>query len=73
MDIWEIIILRPMINVLIVVSKYLFNSPGMAIIVFTIIIRGADVPAYQETASFEQKNAGSAAQNSGTAEKVRQR
>ena len=39
MDIWEIIILRPMINVLIVGSKYLFNSPGLAIIVFTILIR----------------------------------
>ena len=44
MDIWEIIILRPMINVLIVISKYLFNSPGLAIIVFTIIIRAAMYP-----------------------------
>lgn len=33
-----------MINVLIVVSKYLFNSPGIAIIVFTIIIRGVMYP-----------------------------
>ena len=44
MDIWEIIILRPMINVLIVVSKFLFNSPGLAIIVFTILIRLAMFP-----------------------------
>ena len=37
--IWELIILNPMINVLIVVSKFLFNSPGLAIILFTIIMR----------------------------------
>jgi len=39
LDPWEIVILRPMINVLIVGSKYLFNSPGLAIIIFTIIIK----------------------------------
>ena len=44
MDIWEIIILRPMINVLIVISKYLFSSPGLAIIVFTIAIRAVMYP-----------------------------
>ena len=44
MDIWEIVILRPMINVLIVTSKYLFNSPGLAIIVFTILIKVAMYP-----------------------------
>lgn len=44
MDIWEIIILRPMINVLIVGSKFLFNSPGLAIIVFTILIRAVMYP-----------------------------
>ena len=44
MDILEIIILRPMINVLIVGSKFLFNSPGLAIIVFTILIRAVMYP-----------------------------
>ena len=44
MDIWEIVILRPMINVLIVASKYLFGSPGLAIIIFTILIRAAMYP-----------------------------
>jgi len=44
LDIWEIVILRPMINVLIVTSKYLFNSPGLAIIVFTILIKVAMYP-----------------------------
>jgi len=44
LDIWEIVILRPMINVLIVASKYLFNSPGLAIIVFTILIRAVMYP-----------------------------
>ena len=33
-----------MINVLIVASKYLFNSPGLAIIVFTILIRAVMYP-----------------------------
>ena len=33
-----------MINVLIVGSKYLFNSPGLAIIVFTIVIRAVMYP-----------------------------
>jgi YidC/Oxa1 family membrane protein insertase len=42
--IWELIILNPMINVLIVVSKFLFNNPGIAIIVFTIVIRLAMYP-----------------------------
>ncbi len=42
--IWELIILNPMINVLIVVSKYIFNSPGLAIIIFTVIIRAAMYP-----------------------------
>ena len=42
--IWELIILNPMINILIVVSKYIFNSPGLAIIIFTIIIRAAMYP-----------------------------
>jgi YidC/Oxa1 family membrane protein insertase len=42
--IWELIILNPMINVLIVVSKYIFNSPGLAIIIFTVIIRTAMYP-----------------------------
>jgi YidC/Oxa1 family membrane protein insertase len=42
--IWELLILNPMINMLIVVSKYLFNSPGLAIIIFTIIIRAVMYP-----------------------------
>ena len=33
-----------MVNVLIVVSKFLFNNPGLAIIVFTILIRLAMFP-----------------------------
>ncbi len=42
--IWQLIILNPMINILIVVSKYIFNSPGLAIIAFTIIIKAAMYP-----------------------------
>ena len=42
--IWDLIILEPMINVLIMLSSYLFNSFGLTIILLTIIIRGAMYP-----------------------------
>jgi len=38
-EIWDLIILNPMINILIVLSHYLFNSFGLTIIVLTIIVR----------------------------------
>ena len=41
---WDLIILNPMINVLIVLSDYLFNSFGLTIIVLTIVIRAAMYP-----------------------------
>ena len=40
MNIWDLIILQPVINVLIVLTNYLFSSFGLAIIVLTIITRG---------------------------------
>lgn len=43
-DIWDLIILSPMINVLIVVSSYLGGSFGVTIIFLTIVIRGAMFP-----------------------------
>ncbi len=43
-EIWDLIILSPMINVLIVVSGALFNNFGLAIIVLTIIVRGLTTP-----------------------------
>ena len=43
-EIWNLIILNPFINVLIVLSDYLFNSFGAAIIAFTIVVRGAMYP-----------------------------
>ena len=39
MNIWDLIILQPMINVLIAMTNYLFSSFGLAIIVLTIITR----------------------------------
>jgi len=42
--IWNLIILSPMINVLVVISKYLFSNFGLAIIVLTIIVRAATLP-----------------------------
>ncbi|MDH5695265.1 MAG: YidC/Oxa1 family membrane protein insertase [Dehalococcoidia bacterium] len=39
-DIWNLIAMQPMINTLIVLSHYLFNSFGLAIIALTIIING---------------------------------
>jgi YidC/Oxa1 family membrane protein insertase len=43
-DIWNLIILSPLINAFIMVSHYLFNSFGLTIIVFTILIRAAMYP-----------------------------
>lgn len=44
MNIWDIAILGPIINVLIALSHYLFGSFGLAIIVLTLIIRLAMLP-----------------------------
>ncbi len=43
-DIWNLIILSPTINILVVLSDYLFNSFGLAIIVLTIVIRVLTLP-----------------------------
>ncbi|MFH1775721.1 MAG: YidC/Oxa1 family membrane protein insertase [Chloroflexota bacterium] len=42
--IWDLIILQPVINSLIVVSHNLFSSFGLTIILFTIFIRGITYP-----------------------------
>ena len=39
MNAWDIAILQPMINVLIVLSHFLFNNFGLTIIILTLIIR----------------------------------
>ena len=43
-EIWDLIILSPMINVLIVVSGFLFHNFGLSIIALTIIVRGITMP-----------------------------
>ena len=43
-EIWNLIILSPMINVLIVVSQYLGNNFGLAIIALTIFVRFVTIP-----------------------------
>ncbi len=43
-DIWNLIILSPVINVLVMLSKYLLNNFGLAIIALTIIIRLLTLP-----------------------------
>ena len=50
-DIWNLAILSPMINVLIVMSKYLLNNFGLAIIALTIVIRLATLPLNVKQAS----------------------
>jgi YidC/Oxa1 family membrane protein insertase len=40
-DIWNLIAMQPMINTLIVLTNYLFNHFGLAIIALTIIVNGA--------------------------------
>ena len=44
MNPWELIILQPMTNVLIMISHYLANSFGMAIIALTIVVNVAMFP-----------------------------
>jgi YidC/Oxa1 family membrane protein insertase len=43
-DIWNLIAMQPMINTLIVLTNYLFNNFGVAIIVLTIIVNGLMLP-----------------------------
>ena len=43
-EIWDLIILQPIINSLVVLSSVLFSSFGLTIIVLTIIIRGLMLP-----------------------------
>ncbi|MFC1860905.1 YidC/Oxa1 family membrane protein insertase [Chloroflexota bacterium] len=44
MNVWDLIILQPMINILIALSDYLFNNFGITIIALTIIIRFCMLP-----------------------------
>ncbi len=46
--IWDLIILNPMVNVLIVLSHYLFNNFGLTIIVLTILVNLAMFPLTQK-------------------------
>jgi YidC/Oxa1 family membrane protein insertase len=43
-DIWNLIAMQPVINTLIVLSHYLFNNFGLAIIALTIVVNGAMLP-----------------------------
>jgi YidC/Oxa1 family membrane protein insertase len=43
-DIWNLIAMQPMINTLIVLTSYLFNNFGLAIIVLTIIVNACMFP-----------------------------
>ncbi len=52
---WDLIILNPMINVLIVLSQYLFDSFGLTIIVLTIIIRALMYPLTQKQLQASKK------------------
>ncbi len=42
--IWDLIILSPMINVMVVLTRFLFNNLGLSIIVLTIVIRAVMYP-----------------------------
>ena len=44
MDLWNLILLNPILNFLIILSSVLFNSFGLAIIVLTIIVRLVILP-----------------------------
>lgn len=42
--IWDLIILSPMINIMVVLTRFLFNNLGLSIIVLTIVIRAVMYP-----------------------------
>jgi YidC/Oxa1 family membrane protein insertase len=44
LNIWDIVILQPMINILIALSNYLANNFGLTVIVLTVIIRILMIP-----------------------------
>ncbi len=48
---WNLIILEPIINVLIVLSHYLFSNFGLAIIALTIVVNGAMYPLIRKQLS----------------------
>ena len=43
-DIWNLIAMQPMINFLVLLSHYLFDNFGLAVIALTIIVNGAMLP-----------------------------
>ena len=46
--IWDLIFLNPMVNVLIILSRYLFDNLGLTIIVLTVVINLAMYPLTQK-------------------------
>ena len=44
MNLWDIIAVQPMINILIVLAHYLFNSFGLAIIALTVVVNALMLP-----------------------------
>ena len=45
-QIWNIILLQPMLNSLVVLQHYLFNNFGVAIVVFTVLVRVVTYPLF---------------------------
>ena len=43
-EIWDLIAIQPMTNILVVMTHYLFNNFGLAIIALTLIVNGALLP-----------------------------
>ncbi len=44
MNVWDLYIVSPLVNVLVVISKYLFSNFGLTVIVFTLLVRAAMYP-----------------------------
>jgi YidC/Oxa1 family membrane protein insertase len=44
LNVWDLYIVAPLVNVLIVLSQYLFSSFGLTVIAFTVLIRAAMYP-----------------------------
>ncbi|MCL2474679.1 MAG: YidC/Oxa1 family membrane protein insertase [Chloroflexi bacterium] len=51
-DIFDLIILNPLLNILVVLSNVLFHNFGLAIIVITVIVRGALYPLTMQSTKY---------------------
>ena len=67
---WDEVFMRPMINSLTLLYDVLFDSFGLSIIVFTVLMRVSDDPAAGAPDATDDEDAGTAAEDEGAAGQV---